>query len=242
VKPTEPPRCSCGKVIHGSEVAARLVAAKQVTRQGVYLDVYWCRTDPLGGWHVTNIEKRLESHGNDEHLVREHDRLSAIKGVAQAANQKETKLKKLAESERALVLALRKLPSSRPSAETVKRRRKQPVRRKRRYRQLGDETRCDYPRGETAAGMLGRWTGKNDLAPGEARQIRRRNRAREDEAVRKQVADDLKTPTWREQRDFQLNDEYRPMDTQTWRALGENDEGLRFVDFDGSYTIEGEGV
>ena len=190
MKPTEPPRCSCGKIIHGTEVAARLVAAQQVIRQGVYLDVYRCRKDPLGGWHVNNIKKRLEKHGDDEDLVREHVRLSAIQSVAQAAHSSEAKLKRVSDAERALVLALRKLPSSKPLAQTLKRRRKQPVRRKHGNPELGVETRRDYPRGETAAGMLGRWIGKKVVAPGEARQIRRRNRAREDEALRRQIEED----------------------------------------------------
>jgi hypothetical protein len=191
VKPTEPPRCSCGKIIHGTEVAARLVAAKQVTRQGVYLDVYRCRTDPLGGWHVTNIDKRLENHGNDEHLVREHDRLGAIRAVSQARNTPTpVKLKRLSVAERALVLALRKLPSLQPLANPPKRRKRHKIRRQ--YGNLGEsiEARRDHPRGETVDGMLGRWIGKKDLAPGEAQQIRRRNRAREDEAIRRQIEEE----------------------------------------------------
>jgi hypothetical protein len=37
---------------------------------------------------------------------------------------------------------------------------------------------------------------------------------------------------------WDMNDEYQAPSDAVWRALVENDEGLRFVDFTGSYRVE----
>lgn len=74
--------------------------------------------------------------------------------------------------------------------------------------------------------------------------LRRRNRAREAEAVRREVdAVELTCPEPGchprfHDRSWSMNDEYQAPSDAVWRALAEDDEGLRFVDFDGTYRTE----
>lgn len=116
-----------------------------------------------------------------------------------------------------------------------------------------DTARGDLPRGETMTKMLSWANGEkfhvdphHSCRPrGGGVEFRRRNRAREAEAVRKLI-DSEGTPShvfdWQEmryeQRHFDMNDEYTAPSNEVWRALAENDEGLRFVDFEGKYTCE----
>lgn len=74
--------------------------------------------------------------------------------------------------------------------------------------------------------------------------LRRRNRARETERVRREV--DVVELTCVEpgchpryhDNYWSMNDDHAAPTTAIWRALVENDEGLRFVDFDGAYRTE----
>ena len=70
--------------------------------------------------------------------------------------------------------------------------------------------------------------------------FRRRNRARDTEDVR-QLVEVESDPAYRLPEPFQLywtDDEAAPSD-EVWRWCCENYEGLRFVDFDGTYTLGG---
>lgn len=74
--------------------------------------------------------------------------------------------------------------------------------------------------------------------------LRRRQRAREAAQVRREIdAVELTCvelgcrPEFHD-RTWSMNDEYQAPSDAVWRALAENDEGLRFVDFDGAYRTE----
>ena len=75
-------------------------------------------------------------------------------------------------------------------------------------------------------------------------QMRRLVRAREAEAIRQDVQREMPDLTCMEigchprfhDRMWAMNDEYSAPSNEVWRALMENDQGLRFVDFDGKYT------
>lgn len=83
-----------------------------------------------------------------------------------------------------------------------------------------------------------------ELKRGRQAALRRRNRAREAETVRREVAAVELTcvepgchPRFHD-RTWDMNDEYQAPSDAVWRALVENDEGLKFVDFDGTYRTE----
>lgn len=74
--------------------------------------------------------------------------------------------------------------------------------------------------------------------------LRRRNRAREAEELRREVdAVELTCeepgchPRYHDHY-WDMNDDSQAPTAEVWRALIENDEGLRFVDFEGTYRIE----
>lgn len=76
--------------------------------------------------------------------------------------------------------------------------------------------------------------------------VRRRNRARHQVIAADEVFDATAVPHFEDFHDqfaasrlYDMNDEYSCPSVQVWRALVENDEGLRFVDFDGTYTVSG---
>lgn len=83
------------------------------------------------------------------------------------------------------------------------------------------------------------------LKRGRQAALRRRNRAREDDALRRELARDDELlpcpepgchPRHHDAR-WDMNDEYQAPSDAVWRALVENDDGLRFVDFNGTYTV-----
>lgn len=75
-------------------------------------------------------------------------------------------------------------------------------------------------------------------------ELRRRNRAREAAVVRREV-DQLELtciepgchPRFHDSY-WDMNDDSRAPTTAVWRALIENEEGLRFINFRGTYTVE----
>lgn len=74
--------------------------------------------------------------------------------------------------------------------------------------------------------------------------VRRTVRARERAQLQRELACEVELtcveprchPRFHD-RTWSMNDEYQAPSDAVWRALCENDEGLRFVDFDGAYTV-----
>ena len=83
-----------------------------------------------------------------------------------------------------------------------------------------------------------------ELKRGRQATLRRRNRAREADALQREVAQVELTcvepgchPRYHDNY-WDMNDDHAAPSAEVWRALVENDEGLRFVDFDGAYRTE----
>lgn len=83
-----------------------------------------------------------------------------------------------------------------------------------------------------------------ELKRGRQAALRRRNRAREADQLQRELAREELTcpepgchPRYHD-RTWDMNDDHAAPSAEVWRALAENDEGLRFVDFDGAYRTE----
>lgn len=84
-----------------------------------------------------------------------------------------------------------------------------------------------------------------ELKRGRQAALRRRNRAREADRLQRKLAQELELtcpeagccPSHHD-KTWSMNDEYQAPSDAVRRALAEDDEGLRFVDFDGAYRTE----
>ena len=91
--------------------------------------------------------------------------------------------------------------------------------------------------------LMGYYT-LGELKRGRSDALRRRNRAREVEAVRIEIERETvrvyhrtHQEIWQDGRPFDMNDEYTAPSNAVWNALAENDDGLRFIDFEGEYSV-----
>jgi hypothetical protein len=234
-----------------------------------YMESYLCQEQEGENYHLTDLDKRQKKLENTwlrreieqkKERIRQRWELCRLRGSDKSSDH-QTRLgrqnlvvvdgrigagdypkalrRKIL---RALVFPVQGL--RKPQTHRVRRHYKPPRRTPRR-----DTARRDYPRGETMTKMLawpnGRkiWGIPEDVprTRGGRATLKRRNRAREAETVRREIGREIaaeRAQTWAERRRWDMNDEYQAPSIVVWRALSENDEGLRFVDFDGSYTCE----
>lgn len=262
---------ACGdKVVYTWFQAHYKVTKKIRETPKVYLDIYVCKEFGGNNYHLTNLDKKLSDRNYwlrkeikekkaalDEYRIQADDRIRNHKIGYRRQNlvvvygrhgiithySKDLRRKIL----QALVFPLQGL--RKPRTHRL-RRRWQPAKRTPRR----DTARRDLPRGETMTKMLawpnGRkiWGIPEDIPRSGKAVLRRRNRSREAEAVRREVSREIELtcpeigchPRFHD-RVWDMNDEYTAPSNEVWRALVENDEGLRFIDFDGRYAVGEDG-
>lgn len=263
-------RCrKCSKILY-TAVQARYVIIKMFHNEQKYMDMYICPEQEGENYHISNIGKRLDKLENKwlrrglEQKKADLDQLGTTSGVLDgngdrvnthvvgAQNLVIVDGRSAVPYAKALRLKIRKalvvsLQGLRKPRIHLVRRSYKPFRRTPRR----DTARRDYPRGETITKMLswanaekfhvGRADGLYNRPKGPGAPFRRRNRAREVEAVRREIereGDAHAVYSWRESRSFNMNDEYSAPSHAVWKALAEDDEGYRFIEFDGKYTVE----
>lgn len=245
----------CGKRDWQTRFAARAEVLRVLYEEDEFLDEYRCPRG--GGWHVTSLIKKLRKFSADHHypgldagpkieLLRELQE----RGKPAVEPRKDHDLAARRKSDRRkldhLAAELRSVPRKRCARRDV---RSRSFQRSQRYRWPRDTTRAGLPRGELMTRMLAWPNAKlwgiepSDVPRSWVPALRRRNRRRENEAVRRDILNELGFTRGRhanvvifdEVCDYWQHCEYHPdarsqLSTQMWRVEAEEDDGMRFVD------------
>lgn len=247
-------RCRpCNKRLY-TFVQARYALLRRLQREDVHMDMYLCRETDGTHYHLTDIDKKMKavsSHRFRSELAKKKDNLDqAVKSASYRSSHEHRAVADGAEGRRGILVgvfaghtypkALRRkiiralvIPVSglhKPRAHLLRRRFKPRKRYHRRW-----EPRKDSPRGEVMTRMMSWANGASyDLRDQHPRyrvgeQMRRRVRAREAEAVRKEEELELSALA-----PLQGPEEWHQHRCST------NMAALGTVDFDGCYTSSTE--